>query len=156
MGGMKKILQASELSQSQKQTVLGGVMLLSRLIPQYRQYSMAEWQRRILPAFDLNQFCYYEDGRGHPLAFCNWALVSMEVKNKLLSGDRDFIETDWQSGDLVFFSEIMAPFGHARQVVQDLRQSVFASRKGQQVCTVKGVIHAGSGYCSREINWFYL
>ncbi|MEN7431170.1 toxin-activating lysine-acyltransferase [Chromobacterium sp. TRC.1.1.SA] len=136
--------------------MLGGVMLLSQHSPLHRRYSVSEWSHRILPAFELGQFCYYEDNQGRPVAFCNWALVSIPVRNVLLSGERDLISTDWQSGDFVFFPEMIAPFGHARTVVRDLRQRVFASRKGQQACTVRGAIHEDQDCCVRKVQWFLI
>ncbi|WP_280513340.1 toxin-activating lysine-acyltransferase [Chromobacterium amazonense] len=151
---MATIYQAGKLSQSQKQAMLGGVMLLSQYSPLHRRYSVAEWQHRIIPAFDLDQFCYYEDDQGRPVAFCNWAFVSIQVRKILLSGSRDLIETDWQSGDFIFIPEMIAPFGHARAVVRDLRQRVFSSKKGQRVCTVRGTIHPDVGTCARKVQWF--
>lgn len=68
--------QPANLTLAQIQQMIGGVMLLSQHSPLHRRYVVAEWQQRIMPAFELNQFCYYEDEHGRPIAFCNWAFVS--------------------------------------------------------------------------------
>lgn len=61
--------QPANLTLAQIQQMIGGVMLLSQHSPLHRRYVVAEWLQRILPAFELNQFCYYEDEHGRPIAF---------------------------------------------------------------------------------------
>ncbi|EPC6991712.1 toxin-activating lysine-acyltransferase, partial [Vibrio cholerae] len=72
--------QPANLTLAQIQQMIGGVMLLSQHSPLHRRYVVAEWLQRILPAFELNQFCYYEDEHGRPIAFCNWAFVSEQIR----------------------------------------------------------------------------
>ncbi|MBJ6969764.1 RTX toxin-activating lysine-acyltransferase RtxC, partial [Vibrio cholerae] len=49
--------QPANLTLAQIQQMIGGVMLLSQHSPLHRRYVVAEWLQRILPAFELNQFC---------------------------------------------------------------------------------------------------
>ncbi|MGY3960511.1 RTX toxin-activating lysine-acyltransferase RtxC [Aeromonas popoffii] len=151
---MSLVLQSTEPNWQQNQHMLGGVILLSQHSSLHRRYSVAEWQQRILPAFELNQFSYYEDAQGRPVAFCNWAFVSLSIRDTLLAAERELIREDWQSGNHIFIPEMIAPYGHARAVVSDLRRRIFLPWKGQRVCTVRGHVHAERGHCVRRVQWF--
>ncbi|MCG6305174.1 RTX toxin-activating lysine-acyltransferase RtxC [Vibrio vulnificus] len=146
--------QPANLTLAQMQQMIGGVMLLSQHSPLHRRYVVAEWQQRILPAFELNQFCYYEDEHGRPIAFCNWAFVSEQTRDELLSGVREISPSDWRSGQHIYIPEMIAPFGHGREVVNDLRRRVFLPWKGQKVYTVRGKVDAQNDRCIRKIQWF--
>ena len=143
-----------ELDLAQIQHMIGGVILLSQYSPLHRRYVMTEWQQRIMPAFELNQFCYYEDAQKRPVAFCNWAFLSEQNRDELLSGEREIEQQDWRSGQHIFIPEMIAPFGHGREVVQDLRRRVFLPWKGQKVCTVRGKLDAHHDRCIRQVQWF--
>ncbi|MFA0125256.1 RTX toxin-activating lysine-acyltransferase RtxC, partial [Vibrio sp. 10N.261.48.A2] len=97
--------QSANLTLAQIQKIIGGVMLLSQHSPLHRRYVVAEWQQRIMPAFELNQFCYYEDEQGRPIAFCNWAFLSEQSRDELLSGVREISLSDWQSGQHIYIPE---------------------------------------------------
>jgi cytolysin-activating lysine-acyltransferase len=96
----------------------------------------------------------YEDAQGRPVAFCNWAFVSLSIRDTLLAAERELIREDWQSGNHIFIPEMIAPYGHARAVVSDLRRRIFLPWKGQRVCTVRGHVHAERGHCVRRVQWF--
>ncbi|EKO3562960.1 RTX toxin-activating lysine-acyltransferase RtxC [Vibrio fluvialis] len=153
---MSITLQPTELSLVKMQQMLGGIILLSQHSPLHRRYLVIEWIERILPAFELNQFCYYEDEHERPIAFCNWALVSDQVREELLSGVREISQSDWHSGPHIYIPEMIAPFGHGREVVNDLRRRVFLPWKGQKVCTVRGKVNAQDGRCIRKVQWFVI
>ncbi|MEH6531232.1 MAG: RTX toxin-activating lysine-acyltransferase RtxC [Photobacterium frigidiphilum] len=146
--------QSAELTLAQIQNMIGGVMLLSQYSPLHRRYVITEWQQRIIPAFELNQFCYYEDEHGRPIAFCNWAFLSEKSRDELLLGEREITPTDWRSGQHIFIPEMIAPFGHGREVVNDLRRRVFLPWKGQKVSTVRGKVDAQNDRCIRQVQWF--
>ncbi|MGR1225259.1 RTX toxin-activating lysine-acyltransferase RtxC [Aeromonas veronii] len=151
---MRFDFQSKELNWQQKQHMLGGIMLLSQRSSLHRSYFVSQWQQRILPALEFNQFCYYEDSHGRLVAFCNWAFVSLSIRDALLSGERELLPEDWQSGDHIFIPEMIAPYGHARAVVSDLRRRVFLPWKGQRVCTVRAYVHDGFEHCARRVQWF--
>ncbi|MDV5224395.1 RTX toxin-activating lysine-acyltransferase RtxC [Providencia rettgeri] len=151
---MSIIYQYEKLDSEQIQKIIGGVMLLSQYSPLHHRYLVAEWYQRIIPALVLNQFCYYEDDDGNPIAFCNWAFLSESTRNELLSGCREISLSDWHSGQHIFIPEMIAPFGHARAVVSDLRRRVFFQYKNQKVCTVRGKLDIQSNRCIRKVQWF--
>ncbi|KMW72893.1 lysine acyltransferase [Photorhabdus luminescens subsp. luminescens] len=153
---MAIVHQPAKLNNAEIQAMIGGVMLLSQHSPLHRRYLVSEWQQRILPAFELNQFCYYEDEHGRPIAFCNWAFLSEQNRDELLSGERELTHTDWRSGPHIFFPEMIAPFGHGREVARDLRRRVFLPWKGQKACTVRGKLDIQNNRCIRQVQWFFV
>ncbi|AOM40844.1 RTX toxin-activating lysine-acyltransferase RtxC [Xenorhabdus hominickii] len=146
--------QSATLSTTEIQAMIGGVMLLCQHSPLHRRYLVAEWQQRILPSFQLNQFCYYQDEHQRPVAFCNWAFLSDSSRDAILSGEREILWEDWRSGQHIFFPEMIAPFGHARDIAHDLRRRVFSAWKGQKACTVRGTLDVQNERCIRRIQWF--
>ncbi|GFN46287.1 toxin-activating lysine-acyltransferase [Candidatus Regiella insecticola] len=135
------------------QRVIGGVLLLSQYSPLHRLYSIGEWQQRTLPSFQINQYCYYENSQGKPVAFFNWAFVSEKIRDELCSG-RNIIESDWQSGENIFIPEMIAPFGQVKTIVKDIRQRIFLSFKGKKICAVRGKILKKNENNVPKIQWF--
>ncbi|HEN3622691.1 TPA: toxin-activating lysine-acyltransferase [Yersinia enterocolitica] len=144
----------TSLESSEIQKIIGGVMLLTQRSPLHRAYFVSEWFQQIYPAIILNQFRYYEDERGNPLAFCNWAFLSKKNMNEILSGERDIRKEDWQSGSNMFFPEMIAPYGHARMMVNDLRRHIHYARKGERVCAIRGQLNKQCSSDKPKIQWF--
>ncbi|CNH22729.1 cytolysin-activating lysine-acyltransferase rtxC [Yersinia frederiksenii] len=136
------------------QNIIGGVMLLTRHSPLHLLYSVSEWQQRIVTSLLLNQFRYYETKNGKPIAFCNWALLSNDNLAALISGERDININDWQSGDNLFFPEMIAPYGHARLIATDLRRNIFLYKKGDIACALRGRIYDKDCEIEPKIQWF--
>ncbi|MGT3243856.1 toxin-activating lysine-acyltransferase [Yersinia enterocolitica] len=144
----------TSLESSEIQKIIGGVMLLTQRSPLHGAYFVSEWFQQIYPAIILNQFRYYEDERGNPLAFCNWAFLSEKNMNEILSGERDIRKEDWQSGSNMFFPEMIAPYGHAKMMVNDLRRNIHYSRKGERVCAIRGQLNKQCSSDKPKIQWF--
>jgi cytolysin-activating lysine-acyltransferase len=103
--------------------VIGSVLWLCRHSSLHAVYSVGMLNCRILPSLPLGQFRLYLDPEGAPFAFCNWVWVNAEVLAELLETGRDLRPEEFKCGDLPFCYEFIAPFGHARAVARDLRQS---------------------------------
>ncbi|WP_154236393.1 toxin-activating lysine-acyltransferase [Yersinia enterocolitica] len=144
----------TSLESSEIQKIIGGVMLLTQRSPLHRAYFVSEWFQQIYPVIILNQFRYYEDEHGNPLAFCNWAFLSEKNMNEILSGERDIRKEDWQSGSNMFFPEMIAPYGHAKMMVNDLRKNIHSSRKGEKVCAIRGQLNKQCSSDKPKIQWF--
>ncbi|WP_155410558.1 toxin-activating lysine-acyltransferase [Yersinia kristensenii] len=144
----------TSLESSEIQKIMGGVMLLTQRSPLHRAYFVSEWFQQIYPAIILNQFRYYEDEQGNPLAFCNWAFLSEKNMNEILSGERDIRKEDWQSGSNMFFPEMIAPYGHAKMMATDLRRNIHSSRKGERMCAIRGQLNKKCSSDKPKIQWF--
>ncbi len=111
----------------QRLQLLGAITWLMLRSPLHRSYTVAELEERILPSLMLNQFRYYEVG-GQPVGFLNWAWLTEDIETHYQTGDYELSPQEWQGGDSLWYPEFIAPFGHARYIVKDIRQNVF--RKG--------------------------
>jgi|GEM_PF-3417850 len=109
------------LSDGDALRVMSGVLFLARYSPVHTRYPLEVLRHRIEPSLWLGQFHYYTDAAGVPAAFCNWAWLNGSVLADLLATGRDLEETEFQCGELPFFYELLAPFGHCRKVVRALR-----------------------------------
>ena len=122
--------------------VRSGVFFLRQYSPLHEQYPSQMFERRIHPSLPLGQFLYFTDAAGQPAAFCNWAWLSGAVLKDVLSTGRDLLEDEFQCGDQPFFYEMLAPFGHCREVVRRLRQ--IEPFKGRRIPAIRGAVCAAS------------
>jgi cytolysin-activating lysine-acyltransferase len=90
---------------------------------------------------------YFTDAQGVPLAFCNWAWLNIQVLTDVLATGRDLQEDEFACGDLPFFYEFLAPFGHCRAVVRSLR--ALPHFQGQRIPAIRGEVYSGSAYVPR-------
>lgn len=104
--------------------VLGGLLWLCQHSQLHCNYSVGMLLTRVSVAIELNQYRYYEDKRGVPVGFCNWAWLSDADLTTALSGNVDLERPQWRGGENLFFPEFLAPFGHCRAIVRDIRQNV--------------------------------
>ncbi|HHL2711414.1 TPA: toxin-activating lysine-acyltransferase [Yersinia enterocolitica] len=74
--------------------------------------------------------------------------------NEILSGARDIKKSDWQSGNHMFIPEMIAPYGHAKIMANDLRRNIHFSRKGERVCAIRGQLNKQCSSDKPKIQWF--
>lgn len=114
----------NRLTEAKKFQILGEVTSLMMASSLHENYRIRDVNNNIIPALQLNQFRIYKIGN-KPIGFVSWAYLSDDIENKFTS-EPIFLELeDWHSGDNLFFMDFMAPFGHARQIIQDLRDNIF-------------------------------
>jgi cytolysin-activating lysine-acyltransferase len=101
--------------------ITSGVFYLSRHSRLHALYPVETLNGRIGPSLPLGQFHYYTDPLGVPVAFCNWAWLTASVLDDVLATGRDLDAQEFRCGDLPFFYEFLAPFGHFRAVLRDFR-----------------------------------
>jgi hypothetical protein len=63
----------------------------------------------------------YFDSQQNPVAFVTWSNIIEATKDKLVNQDGQMQWDDWNSGDLLLFNDFVAPFGHTREILKDLR-----------------------------------
>jgi cytolysin-activating lysine-acyltransferase len=127
------------LSLATSMKIMGAVVWMMQSSPLHRNYSVEMLLKRIGPSLQNNQFRYYEDPQRGPIAFCNWAFLSDNSLNQIISTGRDPEAHEWASGKNPYFVEMIAPFGHCRRVVRDLREAVFS--KGQRGFAIRGQVY---------------
>ena len=109
---------------AQIMTVTGALMYLARHSELHATYRIAQLMDRVFPSILRGHFCLYtKEETGEPVGFCNWLLVSEDVLAALLSKERSVQPTDWDTGDIPFFPEMIAPYGHLKEIISDLRNN---------------------------------
>ncbi|MDJ0581028.1 toxin-activating lysine-acyltransferase [Crocosphaera sp.] len=112
----------SFVAQEQLQ-MIGSITYLMMSSSLHRKYEIIDISERFIPSLIHNQFRYCEI-EGQPLGFVNWAWLSDEVEEKFQTGNYVLKLDEWQSGNNLWFPEFIAPFGHARLIIKDLRTNV--------------------------------
>jgi cytolysin-activating lysine-acyltransferase len=131
--------------------IMSGVQFLCGYSRLHATYAPEMLDRRISPSLGLGQFHYYTDPRGVPLAFCNWAWLNAAVLDEELATGRDLRTDEFNCGELPFFYEFLAPFGHCRAVVRGLRSLPFF--KGRRIPAIRGAIR-GDGLFEPRVQYF--
>lgn len=105
--------------------LLGSLLHLAMQSPLHRQYTLDELEEQFVSSLLHDQFRYYEVA-GSPVGFVNWAWLTDQVAERYSTGEYTLSLDEWQGGSRLWFPEFIAPFGHTRAMVRDLRTHVFA------------------------------
>ena len=119
----KQTNTVTSFSAPQRLQMIGSIAHLMMLSPLHRQYNISDIAERFVPALIHNQFRYYEIN-GSPIGFVNWAWLTDEIEQKYMTGEYVLNLDEWQGGNNLWFPEFIAPFGHARLIVKDLRTNI--------------------------------
>lgn len=121
--------------------ILGAVTLLSCYSELHSCYTTNYLISRIIKSIENNHFRYYSNEQGNPIAFCAWVYLSDITLNEILKTGRDIEEDEYNKGDKIFFTEILAPFGHINYIRKDLRVNVFSNIKNKIMYAIRGRIN---------------
>lgn len=109
-----------------KQIILmGEIAYLLSHSPAHLGYTVADLMRFFLVPVRLDQFRIYRT-KGRPVGFVAWAYLSREIAAQYAIGNYELQTKDWRSGQEVWFVEFIVPFGHARRIIDDMREDSFA------------------------------
>ena len=114
---------SSDIMQQRMQQ-LGAIMHLMMQSPLHRAYRLQDIEERFIPSLLHNQFRYYEIN-GTPIGFVNWVWLTDDLEAKYTTGQYELALDEWVGGSHLWFPEFIAPFGHARAIVRDLRSNIF-------------------------------
>ena len=104
---------------------LGIATLLMEHSPYHSQWPLYEAEQEIFPPLHLNQCKFYFDTQQNPVAFVTWSSITQATKNKLVNEGGQMEWDDWDNGDLLLFNDFVAPFGHTREILKDLRSQAW-------------------------------
>ena len=100
--------------------VLGQAAWLLSQSPKHKYLYLSDIEWTILPALNLRQFkLYRKEGTTVPVALAIWAQLSPEAEARYLK-TRRLQPQEWNSGDRFHIVDVIAPFGGAETVMQDL------------------------------------
>ena len=124
----KPSLPAEHIDQKQS-LLIGEITSLLMLSKVHRKLQVRDIADMILPPVLLNQYRIYRNAKGQPIAFVTWARFSENAEKSYLSGQKVLSREDWKSGDFVYVTDFIAPYGHARKIVRDLLANVFPNEE---------------------------
>lgn len=114
----------AKLEGAQLMAVVGTMTMLARTSPLHSYYQIAQLLDRTWPSIMRGHFCLYRERQtGKAVGFCNWILVNQSNLDEILQEKRPIKPDDWDSGEIPFFPEMIAPFGHMRAIAADLRDN---------------------------------
>jgi cytolysin-activating lysine-acyltransferase len=115
----------------ENQRILGAAIQLAQHSELYRQYPLGFFFSRFGTAIKSNHFRCLENERGDLLAFCAWTFISYDTLDRVLNQGHDPQPEEWCEQGTLFFKEFIAPFGHAKLLVLDVRKHIFANYAGR-------------------------
>lgn len=104
--------------------MLGEIVWLMTQSPVHKQMYLGDLEWFCMPAILLEQYRVFY-GPSAPAAVALWARVSKDVEDRLLAGGAKLRADEWQSGELYWLVELVAPFGATEEIFADLQASVF-------------------------------
>lgn len=111
---------SSDPSRLSPAEVLGQAAWLLSQSPKHKYLYLTDIEWAILPALNLRQFkLYRKEGTMVPVALAIWARLSPEAEARYLE-TRRLQPQEWNSGDRLHIIDVIAPFGGAETVMQDL------------------------------------
>lgn len=103
---------------------LGAAAFLAMHSPVHRSWSLADAERLFVPPIKVNQGSLYIL-EGRYIGFVTWAFLNEEVADDFLSGRAKLMPQHWTGGQTPWIIDLLAPFGHVRQMVTHLRKEIF-------------------------------
>lgn len=113
------------LKPEQVSRLLGDALDVFCASPDHRSMTIATLMGWILPPIHFDQFRIYRDGRGQPVGWVSWAWMNEAESEAFTSGPFEFDIPVWTGGDKLWIVDLVAPHGHGRKIVNDLRTNVF-------------------------------
>lgn len=110
--------------------VLDGLFLFATS-EDHRYYSVAEFYQYFIYPLMYDKLRVWRDDTGKPIALFTYCFLSEDKAQQFLDDEYTIQEEDYKAedGDEIWGIEFIAPFGHARKVVSDLKQE-YAEKYG--------------------------
>jgi len=90
---------------------------------------MGDMDWAIIPAVATGQFRVWSRGP-IPVGYASWALVSEEVDQRIGETQNSKLRpAEWKSSDIIWLMDVLAPFGGAEQMLQELRTQTLKGKK---------------------------
>jgi len=125
------------MSPANRFKIIGEVSSLMVSSDLHINYKMADLRDIFTPAIDCNQFRIYHNQNGFPVGFVCWAFLSDEIDKLYAEGKYKIKPDDWNSGKNVWIIELIAPFGHGKKIISELRNQIFPDKSGKALTFTK-------------------
>lgn len=122
------------LAPEQRSRLVGDITLLMATSRVHRAFPVVDLMDVVLPPVHLNQFRIYHNKNKTPIGLATWGFFTNDVLERYLAGDVVLTLDEWKNGDRLVFTDFIAPYGHAKLIVHDLRNNIFPQATG---CSIR-------------------
>ncbi|MEP2202611.1 MAG: toxin-activating lysine-acyltransferase [Roseobacter sp.] len=98
----------------------GALSLLAAHCPLHKSYSAELLNRLFLPAIEHKSVRIFRTSNNQPCAALIWARLSQRVSSRMFTDHRPPRAKEWNSGEHLWFLDIIAPFGHGKDIARNL------------------------------------
>jgi len=135
--GDKSMNQTTQMSEEEianatkslaKLPILGPAMWLCARDPQRKFMFINDIEWLMMPPLVLDQ-CHLFTKQDIPFGFITWAFVDDTVDARLRSGHPKIAPHEWNQGNNVWLIDVITPFGHMEELVQELLKVKFGDKK---------------------------
>lgn len=82
------------------------------------------------PATAHQQIKFYFNDTGKPVGYVVWAFLAKEAQNRFLrTKNFELHVSEWDEGDALWIIDLLAPFGHIKYILRDLRDNLFPEQR---------------------------
>jgi len=111
--------------QESEAEVLGATVWLWMHSPMHRDAPLHALPTLLLPIIKRQQYVLVS-GNDRPVFFLSWASMNEEAEARYLTRPAiEMKEEDWDSGERIWFSDWIAPFGHTPAMYNLMRRDIF-------------------------------
>lgn len=107
------------------ETSLGICMWLLSQSDYHRNWDMVAFEEEIASPLLYKQYRIYLDEQDNPIGLATWAWINDECRQRLLEQKGILSFDEWNCGEHLLFNDYIAPWGHAKAILKDLRTQVF-------------------------------
>ncbi|MFT2111126.1 toxin-activating lysine-acyltransferase [Marinomonas sp. 2405UD68-3] len=107
------------------ETSLGVCIWLMSQSDYHKNWTMRNVDLEIIAPLLHNQVKIYFDDDQNPVGLESWAWIGDEQKQRILDDKGTLAFKEWNSGEHLLFHDYIAPWGHAKAILKDLKTHVF-------------------------------
>ena len=111
----------TQMTAPQRSRLIGDIVTLMTRSDAHKMYKIHHFPELVLPPVELDQYRIYHDEHDNPVGFVSWAKLSESAEDTLLNKAEPLTFEDWASGEIIYLMEFIAPFGHTKHIVNDIR-----------------------------------
>jgi cytolysin-activating lysine-acyltransferase len=102
---------------------LGWLSFLASFCPMHRRFPQEGLSRLFLPAINNDCVRFFRNDDGHICAALIWARLSDDVSQRMIYDQVPPDAREWDSGENLWFLDILAPFGHGGMVARHIARN---------------------------------
>lgn len=130
LGILAPLIDGTPFSEAE---ALGGAVWLWMQSESHRDAPLHMLSTLLLPAIKSRQFLLASEN-GKPVFYLAWARLSEEAEHRYLHNSPQCMpESDWTSGERLWFLDWVAPFGHSRALRSIISRRVFPGQCGRSL-----------------------